>query len=186
MEYKKFKRRPVEQEAKELLSKGKTKQQVYDQLVAVYGVRRHLAELIRFTPYPRKLRLFRPMIIIYLIFLVAMTVLAALNYPYFIIAPLLMIYVVAFNRFRLYNWLTLLGILAVGISVGQVSISYMSEVKQDIDWILAGSGALFGIIAIWFGNYIPSRLTPPVNESKEFYTHPSGKKKLRLVHSFRD
>jgi hypothetical protein len=186
MEYQKFKRRKVETEAKAMIAKGKTKQTVYNELVEIYGLRRPIAELVRFTPYPRKLRLFRPMVIFYALFQLAFLIYAILEFQYAIVVPLLLLYVVIFNRLRLYNWITVFGILAIGSALGQLGIYFTSSPRGELDIALLSVSVVYGIVSIWYGNYIPRKLTPPVNESKEFYIHPSGKKKLRLVHTFRD
>jgi len=186
MEYQKFKRRKVEAEAKALIVKGKTKQTVYNELVDIYGLRRPIAELVRYTPYTRKLRLFRPLIIFYIIFQMAFLAYAILEFQYAILVPLLLLYVVAFNRFRLYNWITIFGILALGSAMGQLGIHLTEQPRGELDFLLLGVSIVFGVVSIWYGNFIPGKLTPPVNESKEFYIHTSGRKKLRLVHTFRD
>ena len=178
----KIDRKKVRKQAKTLINQGKSKQEVYDELVTEYKYRNEIAEIVRYTPTTEKLRKYSIWNTLYLIFISLITLLLLLQPTLGIIWFILLIVIVASKKFKYYYWNSILGLVMI-ISV--VALSLYEGTNDGSETILATIITLTtAIITILAGIILPRKITPKYIEKKEKYLDKNGKEKLRIIHIF--
>lgn len=170
---------------KELLIQGKTKQEIYEELVNEYKYRNKIADIIRYTPTVERLKKYSIWNTVYLVFISLITLLSFMQPSVGIIWLVVLIVLVALKRFKYYYWNTILGAVTV-ISVLALTLYQGMNNGFDSTLILIFSSIPLAMIFIIAGHYLPKKMTPEHTERKEKYIDKSGNDRLRIIHLFEE
>lgn len=175
-----FDKKKVRALAREMIKQGKSKQEVYDELVKQFYFRNEIADIVVEIPSNERWKSYGILNTLTLVFLLLLVIASLYTQQYIsIIFPGLLAWLVFTKKFSRYFWLMLFG----GISALSIIVIFIFA-SGEFDTIsllisLGGSALLF-----MAGYALPRMLTPEYQEVKEFYINDQGKKKIRLVHRF--
>ena len=179
----KIDKKKIQDLAKVLLTEGKTKQEVYEELVSQFKYRNIIADIVRYTPSKERLKKYSIWNTLYLVFISLITLLSLLQPTLGIIWLILLIVLVAMKKFKYYYWNTILGVITI-ISVLALTLYQGMNNGFESTLIMLLFSIPIALIFIFAGIYLPKIMTPKYNEKKEKYIDKNGKEKLRLIHIF--
>lgn len=178
-------KKKIQKVAKEQLSQGLPKQEVYEHLVEKFRYRKEIAKIIKGIPTKERLSKYGGYNIAFLVFICLITIFLLLYPNFSLIWMFWIIYIVAFRKLNLYYWVTLLGVTSGIALIGNVLSSDVFFSDEHAIPMFAGF-LLFSLVFVLAGIYLPKLLSPPYTEWKESYLNANGVKKIRVVHKFEE
>jgi len=181
----KLDQKKVKAEALKLINSGQTKQTVYDELVEKYKSRFEIAQIVRYTASPDKLKQYGIWNTLFLGLIFLVTIYSIFEAPFVSIMLAFLLYIVAQKQFKYYYFNNLFGSTAL-------ASSFTILVHQDFQngFGLSNYALLLIIpIALAFvlaGIYLPYYITPKYREQKLHYRDPEGNEKIKVVHIFEE
>ncbi len=167
--------------AEEKLRSGKSKQEVYDELVEQYKYRNEVADVVVNIPTESRWKKYKVWNHLFLAFLILIAVFLLLKHPNFgLIWLSWLIYVVATRKFKFYYWNTLFGVISM------LSVIAISIYDGHFNLPVVLSGILFSFTCIFAGIYLPRMMTPPFEEVRKPYTNTDGENRIMVKHIFRE
>lgn len=176
-------KKKISKEAKDLIKQGKSKQEVYDELVDKYKYRNAIADIVRFTPSLERLKKYSAWNTAFLIIVSLLTLLSIFNITLGIIWFVFIIIIVAMKKYKYYYWITILGAITIMVSFALYFLSGENG-ESDVDLATLIGSLIIAIIFILAGTILPKKITPPYTERKEKFIDKNGKQKLMVVHVF--
>lgn len=154
--------------AKEKSKEGKTRQEIYDELIPIFRHKKEVADIVRFIPIMSKYKKYNFINLIFLIFLILMTLLSLFSPSIGIIWLFALIYFVATKDYKHYYWITFLGGFSV-ISILAISLFGLFEMNLSWIWILIM--ILISLVFILFGHLYPRLITPSYEKKRDIQTN---------------
>lgn len=173
----------IRKKAKEKINSGKSKQQVYNELVEEFGNRIYVADLVRFMPEKKKIGLFFFVNYSFLLLLIASAIFMVKQSPalgesiiilltWFI--PLIVI--VAMRWIKFYLLIAFFG----SITFFTILVIAFYESFQELMLI----SLVVSVIYFLFGIYVPIWFTPSYQKTRQKYTNKEGQTRMRMIHKF--
>ena len=176
------KKSDIRSTAKLLLKEGKSKQEVFDELLEKYHYAKDVAEVLKYIPTNSSIAKYNGWNIVLLINLIIIIGLILLSSgSYVSVIYYVLITIVVFKKsLKHYVWVSVLS--AVGL-IG-VAGAAMNGDNWSWPWIII----VVVILAppLFISYWLPGKLSPPPIESKEQFTNAEGETRLRVVYSFKD
>jgi len=164
--------------AQKKLKSGKTKQEVYDELVDAFKYRNDVADVLAQIPTNARWKKYGFWNTLFLIFLCIITTILLIQPTIGLIWMGWVIYVVAARKFKLYYWNILLGFMGV------IAILGVSFYQGSILWTDTIISVVLSLILILGGVYLPKLLTPAYKEVREPYLNAEGERRIVVKHDF--
>ncbi|MBN2730220.1 MAG: hypothetical protein JXR53_13425 [Bacteroidales bacterium] len=174
----------IQKLVKELIGQGKSKQEVYDEMVGEFQNRKMIAEIVRFTPSVTRLKKYGIWNNLYLVFVSIITILSFYRPTLGIIWLGLLVIIVASKRFKYYYWNTLLGLIIIIVSCLLALRYFMNGNGFDSVGMKFLLALFIGIIFTIGGALLPKILTPKYKEKWEKYLDNNGIEKMRIQYVF--
>jgi hypothetical protein len=184
---KKIDPRKVRDFVKDLLKKGKSKQEVYEELIKKYNNRNQVADILRFIPSierNKKYGIWNTIYLIYLsIFLLITIVIPTIGTTVFFLLALL----IALKKFEYYYWNTIFGVVTLILYAIIIAIAGTYFKNDGPEERIMHAFVIFNtLIFIYAGIFLPKILTPKYIKNEERYKDDDGKERIRVIHVFDD
>lgn len=180
---KEFDSKNIRKLAKEQLVQGKSKQEIYEELVKEFKFRNKIADIVRYTPTVERSKKYSIWNALYLIYISIITLLSLLQPSLGIIWLVLLIVIVALKKFKYYYWNTILGTIAI---IAFVALALYQVAHNEAGTTLSFLILPIALVFIIAGIYLPKIMTPKYKERKEKYIDKNGNERLRIVHIFEE
>ena len=178
--------------AKELLKKGKSRQEAFEILKEEQKLAKDVAEVLNYLPAKKSIRKYRPWGIAQaalLWILGTLVVFAGYSEGYISAIPTLiaiayfgfLIQASARMQMKFYPWITFLMIISI-ISGAVILIAELASVQL---YEAIGFFAL-SLIILAFSIWLDKKVVPKAKEIRETYTDATGRQRLRLRYDFED
>ena len=184
---KKIDPRKVRDFTKDLLKKGKSKQDVYEELIKKYDNRNQVADILRFIPSLERNKKYGIWNTIYLIYL-SVFLLIIIVYPtIFTGVFFVLVLLIAFKKFEYYYWNTIFGAVTLILYYIFVAIASTYFKNGGLEEELMHAFVIINtLIFICAGIFLPKILTPKYIKKEEKSTDDDGKEIIRFIHVFDD
>ena len=163
------------------LNNGKTKEEIYYEIIAKYKdyrAQKDIANIIRYIPEKWRLKKYGFYNVIFLVLLIIIDIanLVSANYGGLFWFGVLT-YLIVTRQTKYYYWFILFGVI-IFISGIALSLYGYFGTGQNILLIMGGS-AVLGLIFILFGIYMPKFLTPDYVIVEEVFVDSDGENRKR-------
>jgi hypothetical protein len=175
----------LKKEAAKHLNQGKTKQEVYEALLALSRNRSLVANVVRYTPTKKKLKKWGIWNTLFLVFISVLILLSLFQLSINIIWLVLLLIIVAMKRFELYYFHTIFGVL---VFLGFSGLFFYQMVNEGFNQSLLRFVYVLPIPIVFIaaGIILTQKITPKFREKKEKYIDKHGRERIRIVHLFED
>lgn len=173
-----FNKKVIARIAKEKLKSGKSKQDVYEELVSEFNHRGDIAQIIAPLPSASKWKKYGIWNTVFLVLLILLLLFLLLMPNLSLIWTSWLIYITATKKFKYYYWSTIAGVL------GLVSIISIAVYYGTISGAMLVLTILLSLIFVSAGIFLPIFLKPTITESRESYVNSEGKTEIVIKHIF--
>lgn len=177
----KIDKRATRKAIKKALDEGKTKDQIFDEIFALYGdnsLQGEIAGLVRYVPERWRIKKYGIWNYLLLILLsgIDIYVIITINLSSLILFGLLT-WIVATFKTKYYSWFIFMGAVTIIFTIAASLFGYIDE-EQNLLRFFGGFG-LLSLVFILFGIYMPDYLTPAYRIVEESTPDAEGKEQKR-------